>query len=135
MEIGNNTSKSEALIQSRTALKAGEMENLVTEQLEAVLRREHRDTREFPGTGKSSRRRCQYHEGKEARDCCNNTQNKADRCFCTTILFKSQGWYSTGHGSHASLQDEGGKPMMDLEQSLQTLGLHLFGRYADVVRT
>ena len=34
-QIGNNTSKSEASIQSKTALNAREMENLVTDQLEA----------------------------------------------------------------------------------------------------
>ena len=123
-QIGNNTSNSEALIQSRTALNAGEVENVATDQLEAVQQREHRDTREFPGTGTSSRRRCQYQEGREARECCNNTQNKANRCFCTTILFKLQDWYSTGHGSHTPLKDEGDKPMMDLAQSLQTLGVH-----------
>ena len=36
MQIVNNTSKSEVSIQSRTALNAGEMENLATDQLEAV---------------------------------------------------------------------------------------------------
>ena len=40
--------------------------------------------------------------------------------FCTTILFKSQDWCSTGHGSHTPLQDDGYMPMMDLAQSLQT---------------
>ena len=53
-QVGNNTSKS-----------GGETENLVTDQLEAVQQREHRDTREFLGTRTSSRRRCQYQEGKE----------------------------------------------------------------------
>ena len=53
MQIGNNTSKSEPSIQSRTALNAGEMENLVTDQLEAVQRWEHRDTRDILGTGTS----------------------------------------------------------------------------------
>ena len=91
-QIGNNTSKSEASIESRTALNAGDTENVL--QLEVVQQGEHRET------GTSSRRRCQYQEGKEARECCNNTQNKANRCFCTTILFKSRDWYSTGHGSH-----------------------------------
>ena len=44
-QIGNNISKSEASIQIRTALHAGEMENLVTDQLEAVQQREHRYAR------------------------------------------------------------------------------------------
>ena len=86
----------------------------------SVQQREPRDTRDFLGSGTSSRRRCQYQEGKEARKCCNNTQNKANRCFCTTILFKLQDWYGTGNGYHTSLQDDGNKPMMDLAQSLQT---------------
>ena len=124
LQIGNNTSESEASIESRTALNAGEMEALVTDQLEAVQQREHRGTREFLGTGTSSRRTCQYQEGKEARECCNNTQNKSNRCFCTTMLLKSQDWYSTSHGSHTPLQDDGGKPMMDLAQNLQTMGAH-----------
>ena len=33
-------------------------------------------------------------------------------------------WYSTDYGSHTPLKDEGDKPMMDLAQSLQTLGVH-----------
>ena len=123
-QIGNNTSKPETSIQSRTALNAGETENLVTDQLEAVQQREHRGTRDFLGTGTSSRRRFQYQEGKEGRECCNNAQNTANRCFCTTIQFKSQDWYSTGHGSHTPLQDDGDKPMMDLAQGLQTLYVH-----------
>ena len=94
-QIGNDTSKSGA-------------------------QREKRDTRDFLGTGTSWRRRCQYQEGKEERKCCNKTQNKANRCFCTEILFKLQDWYSTGHGSHTPPQDNGDKPMMDLAQSLQT---------------
>ena len=114
MQNGNNTSKSEVSIQSKTALNAGEMETLVTDQLEAVQQKELRDTREFLGTGTSSRRRCQYEEGKEARECYNNTKNKANRCFCTTIFLKSKDWYSTGHGSHTPLPDDGDKPMMDL---------------------
>ena len=93
-QIKNNTSKCDASIQSRTALNAGETENLVTDQLEAVQQTEHRDTRDLLDTGTSSRRRWQYQEGQEARECCNNVQNKSNRCFCTTILFKSQDWYS-----------------------------------------
>ena len=145
-QIGNNTWKSEVSVQSRTALNVGEMENLATDQLEAVQQREHRDARDFLGTGTSSRRGCQYQEGKEARECCNHAQNKENHCFCVTILFKSQDWYSAGHGSHTPLLDEGDKPMMDLAQSLQTLHVHTLAdmptwyvhtlsRYADLVRT
>ena len=65
-QIGSNTSKSEASIQSRTALNVGEMENLVTDQLDAVQQREHRNTRDFLSIGTSSRCRCQCQEGKNA---------------------------------------------------------------------
>ena len=119
-QIGNNISKSEASIQSRTALNAGEMETSVTDKLEAVQQREHR-------TGTSSRRRCQYQEGKEARECCNNTQNNANRCFCTAILFKSQDWHSTGHGSADFAR-------ACLGRSADSACAH-FNRCADVVRT
>ena len=116
-QVGNHTSKSEASIQSRTALKAGETENSVTDQLEAGQQREYKDTRDFLDTRTSLRRRCQHQEGEELRTC----YNKANRCFCATVLFKSQDWYSTGHGSHTPLQDEGDKPVMDLAQSLPDL--------------
>ena len=119
-QIGNNISESEALIQSRTALNAGEMKNSVTDQLEAGQRREYEDTRDFLDTRTSSRRRCQYQEGAELRKCC----NKANRNLCTAILFKSQDWYSTSHVSHTPLQDDGDKPTMDLAQSLQTWYVH-----------
>ena len=42
----------------------------------------------FLSTGTSSRRRCQYQEGKEARECCNNKQNKANRCFLYYKMFR-----------------------------------------------
>ena len=109
-QIENNTSKSEASIQGRTALNVGETETSLKDQLEAVQQREHRDTRDFLGIGTSSRRRCQYQDGKEARKCCNNTQN------CSNCKIG----VTTGHGYHTPLQDDGNKPMMDLAQSLQT---------------
>ena len=61
---------------------------------------------------------------KKRANVATNTQNKANRCFCTATLFKSQDWYSTGHASHTPLPDEGNKPMMDLARSLQTLSVH-----------
>ena len=33
---------------------------------------------------------------------------------------KYQSWYSTDHGSHTPLQDEGRQPLMDLVMVLQT---------------
>ena len=46
-QIGNHTSKSEAFIQSETALNAGETENHSMDQLEATHQREHKDARYF----------------------------------------------------------------------------------------
>ena len=42
-QIGNHTSKSEASIQSGTALNAGETENYLTDRLEAEQEREHKE--------------------------------------------------------------------------------------------
>ena len=68
-QIGNHTSKSEASIQSVTALIVGETENSLTDRLEAGQQREHKDMRYFVGTGTSSRRRLQYQEGEELGKC------------------------------------------------------------------
>ena len=46
-QIGNYTSKSEASIQSGTALNAGETENSLTDRLEAEQLREHKDMQDF----------------------------------------------------------------------------------------
>ena len=50
-QIGNNTSKSEASIQSVTALSAGGMENSLTDRLEAVQPREHKTYARLCGYG------------------------------------------------------------------------------------
>ena len=59
-QIGNRTSKSEASIQSETALDAGETENSSMDQLEARHQREHKDVRFFRYQG----RRLQYRRRK-----------------------------------------------------------------------
>ena len=42
------------------------------------------------------------------------------------MLFKLHDWYSAGHGSHTTPQDDGDMPMMmDRAQSPQTLGVHV----------
>ena len=46
-QIGNHTSKSEASIQSVTALNVGETENSLTDRLEAGQQREHKAMRYF----------------------------------------------------------------------------------------
>ena len=90
-QIGNHTSKSEASIQSETALNAGETENLVTDQIEARHQREHKDVRYSWATRTSSRRRLQFQEGTELR----KYWRDANHCFSTAILFKLQDWCST----------------------------------------
>ena len=55
-QIGNTTSKSEASIQRRTALNAGETESSVTDQLRARQQKEYKDTRDFLDTRTSSSR-------------------------------------------------------------------------------
>ena len=47
VKIRNHTSKSEASIQSETALNAGETENSSTDLLVAIDQREYRDERHF----------------------------------------------------------------------------------------
>ena len=47
VQIRNHNSKSEVLIQSETALNAGETENHSMDQLEAIQQREHKDSRYF----------------------------------------------------------------------------------------
>ena len=91
MQIGNDTSKSEASIQSETALNAGETDNSSTDQLEARHQKEHKDVRYFWDTRTSSRRRLQYQEGKELR----KYWKDANHRFSAAMLFKLQDWYST----------------------------------------
>ena len=55
-QIGNHTSKSEASIQSRTALNAGETENYLTDRLEAEQEREHKRYENLLDIRTSSRR-------------------------------------------------------------------------------
>ena len=76
-------------------------------------------SREFLGTGNVS-----IKKEKKRANVATIRKTKSIVAFCTTILFKSQDWYSSGHGSHTPLPDEGNKPMMDLAHSLQTMGVH-----------
>ena len=84
--------------------------NSLTDRLGARQRTKHAvllDTRT------SSRWRPQHQEsayGEELRRCC----NEASLCFSTITLRILQDWYSTDHGSHTPLEDEGDEPMMDL---------------------
>ena len=100
------------LIQSETALNAGETENYWVDQLEAIHQREHKDAWYFwipeqvPDEDFSI---------KKEKNCANIGTR-----FSTAMLFKSQDWYSTDHGSHTPLQDEGDETMMDLVTGLQT---------------
>ena len=80
-QIGNNISKSGASILSRTALNIGETENLVMDQLEALQRREHRDTLDFSALQKRS---CQLKEGKKKR--ANVTKMRKTKTIVTFVL-------------------------------------------------
>ena len=71
-------------------------------------------------TTTSSRRRARYQEGaysEELRRC----WNEASLCLqYHNNIASLQVWYSTDHGSHTPLQDDGDEPMMDLVTELQT---------------
>ena len=90
-QIGNHTSKSEALIQSETALNAGETENYSTDQLEARHQREHKDMRYF-WTQEQVR-----HEDFSIK-VEKNWANMGKMSFIASVLqclFQMQDWHST----------------------------------------
>ena len=89
-QIGNHTSKSEASIQSETALNAGETKNSLTERLSRTAKGTQSHAR-LLDTRTSSRRRLQYQEGEEVR----KYWKDASQCFSIAMLFKVQDWYST----------------------------------------
>ena len=133
--IGNNTSKSGASIQSRTAFECWRNREFGDGSIGSITARRTQRCERLYGYRNKFDTKMSDQEGKDVRECYNNTQNKANRCFCTTMLFKSQGWYSTGHGSHTPLQDDGVEPMLDLARNLQySICIH-FSRCADLVRT
>ena len=99
-QIGNHTSKSEASIQSETALNAGETETSLTDRLEAEQQREHKDIARLLDTRTSSRRRLQYQEGQELR----KYWKYANHCYSTAMLLKLQDWYSTDSTLHYKMK-------------------------------
>ena len=116
MQIGNNSSKSEASIQSRTALNDGEMENLVTDQFGSSTAKRTQRFAKISGYRNKFETKMSLTERK---------RNRANHCFLYySVVSNRKGWYSTGHGSHTPPQDDGDKSMMDLAQSLQTLDVH-----------
>ena len=52
---------------------------------------------------------------KKEKNCANVGTKPIFQRYC-----KLQDWYSTDHGSHTPLQDEGDEPMTDLAPRLQT---------------
>ena len=102
-QIGNLTSKSEASIQGETALNAGETENYSTDQLEARHQREHKDTRDFLGSGK-----VQDEDFSTKMEKLRKCMKDASHYFSTAMLFKLQDWYSTRPWiPHSTTRDEG----------------------------
>ena len=90
-QIDNDTSKSGASIQSRTALNAGETENSLTDRLEEEQQREHKDMRDFwiPEQVQDD----DFSIKKEKN--CAKAGKKPIGCFSTAMFFKLQDWYST----------------------------------------
>ena len=116
VQIGNNTSKSEASIQSVTALNVGETENSLTDRLKAGQQREHKDMRYF---WIQEQVRDEDFSIKKEKNCA----NVGTKPIFASVLqqhCKLQDWYSADHRSHTPLQDDGDVPMMDLAPRLQT---------------
>ena len=90
-QIGNHTSKSEASIQS---VNDGETENSLTDRKKAGQQREHK--------------------GIKKEKNCASVGTKPIFASVLQQLCKLQDWYSTDHGSHTPLQDDGDEPIMDL---------------------
>ena len=119
-QIGNHTSKSEASIQSVTALNVGETENSLTDRLEAGQQREHKDMRDF--WIQEQVRTEDFSITKEK-----NCANVVTKPIVASILQCSSNCkigILQDHGSHTPLQDDGDKPMMYLVSSLQTRYAH-----------
>ena len=85
-QIGNHISKSEASIQSGTALNAGETENSLTDRLEAEQQREHKDMRDFWIQEQVQDEDFSIMKEKN----CTNVGKKP-----IVVLVKLQDWYST----------------------------------------
>ena len=107
-QIENHTSKSEASIQSVTALNVGETVNSLTDRLEAGQQREHKDMRYF---WIQEQVRDEDFSIKKEKNCA-NVGTKPIFVSSLQQHCKLQDWYSTDHGSHTPLQDDGDEPMM-----------------------
>ena len=93
-----------------TALNVGETENSLTDRLKAGQQREHKDMLYF-------RTQEQVREEDFSIKKEKNCANVGMKPIFASVLqqhCKLQGWYSTDHGSHTPLQDDGDEPMMDL---------------------
>ena len=88
-QIGNHTSKSEALTQSETALNAGETENNSTDQLEQDIKGNTKMHGTFGYWNKFQTNISVSR--KELR----KYWKEANHCFSTAMLFKLQDWDST----------------------------------------
>ena len=109
-QIGNTTSKSEAPIQSGTALNAGETENSVTDRLKAGQQRKHKDMRDF---WMQEQVRDEDLSIKKEKNCA----NVGKKPIVTPVLQccpNCKIGILQDHGSHTPLLDEGEEPRMDL---------------------
>ena len=103
VQIRNHNSKSEVLIQSETALNAGETENPSMDQLEAIHHRDPKDARYF-----RIPEQVQYEDFsiKKEKNCAAIGKMpiiaSVLQCYSNCIFGVLQ-----GHGSHTPQQDEG----------------------------
>ena len=109
VQIRNHHSKSEVLIQSETALNAGEEDHSM-DQLEATHQRKHKDARYFwipeQVQGKDF-------SMKKEKNCANIGRMPITASVLQCCSNGKMGVLQ-GHGSHTPLPDEGEAPMMDL---------------------
>ena len=115
-QIGNHTWKSEASIQSETALNAGEKENSSKDILEARNQREHKDVRCF-----------WIPEQVQDEDFSIKKEKNCANCGKMPIIAPVLQCCSNckigilqDHGSHTPRQDERSSPVMVLVTALQT---------------
>ena len=114
-QIGNHTSKSEASIQSETALNAGETGEFFDGSIGSKTSKGTQRCMILLDTRTSSRRRLQYQEGKELRKYWKNPIIASVLHCCSNCKIGSL----QDHG-HTPLQDGGSSPLMDLVTGLQT---------------
>ena len=123
-QIGNHISKSEASIQSVTALTIVETENFLTDRLKARHQREHKDVRYSWIQEQVRDEDFSIKKGK-------NYANVGTKPIFASVLqccSKCKIGILQDCGSHTPLQDEGEEPRMDLVNGCSP-SLHVQTRY------